>query len=180
MRVDGASRRERKASPPLKYLMALGSVFPEGQRREWVTHRETSRQAPDQRARGPEVGRLHPPQIAASAHPTASRHLWGFARGPGMSFPGLRLLPLPQLQRQPWGCWVSVPMVLSFHPLSQCQQASGMEITPVVPSAPMHLWLLSPLGLSPGRGAATRSSVAGRGIELCLFWEEVRAGAVLP
>lgn len=56
VRVDGASRRGSKASPPLKYLMALGSTLPEGQNGElgleWVTHRETGRQAPDQRWEG--------------------------------------------------------------------------------------------------------------------------------
>lgn len=145
-----------------------------------MTHRGTGRPAPDQRAHRPEVGRLHPPRNAASAGPAAPRVSGALPEAQGSPSPGLRLLPLPQLQRLPWGCWVSVPMILSFHPPSQCQQASGTEITPVVPSAPTHLWLLSPLGPSPGRGAAARSSVAGRGTELSLFWEEVWAGAALP
>lgn len=58
-----------------------------------MTHRGTGRQAPDQRAHGPEVGRLHPPRNAASAGPAAPRRLRGPARGPGVSFPWAEATP---------------------------------------------------------------------------------------
>lgn len=145
-----------------------------------MTHRGTGRQAPDQRAHGQRWEGCIPHRTLPQPVLLPPDVSGALPEAQGSLSPGLRLLPLPQLERLPWGSWVSVPMILSFHPPSQCQQALGTEITPVVPSAPTHLWLLSPLGPSPGRGAAARSSVAGRGTELSLFWEEVWAGAALP
>lgn len=120
MGVAGASRRGSKASPPLKCLMALGSTFPEGQRRElgleWVTHRGTGRQVLDQRAHGPEVGRLYPPWNAASTCPTASRCLWSFAYGLGVSFPWAEATPSPPATETALGLLGLSPYVFVLPP----------------------------------------------------------------
>lgn len=140
--VEGGPRSGSKVSPPFEYHMGtgqvrtpqLGSTFPEGQRRElgleWMTHRGAGSRLLLRVHMGQRFKAASPHHTGLSLSCCLQRSLGALPMVQGSHSPGLRPLPLPQMRRSPWGWWVSVPMVLSFHPPSQCQQASRIEVTP--------------------------------------------------
>lgn len=52
-----------------------------------------------------------------------------------------------------------------------------MEVTPIVPSAPMYLWLLSSLGSQPWEGSCQELGVKKGNRVVLVSWEEVWTGA---